>query len=184
MNYTAIIDKFYPADTSLRDIYLAHCRSVADEALAICRRCRLNLDPTTVEAAAMLHDIGIFATNAPSIHCIGEAPYICHGIIGRDLLKAEGVADEISEVAARHTGAGLTVKEIIDAGLPLPHVDLCPRTQLERLICYADKFYSKSGDMKRKTLDRVRSSMARFGAGSLARFDAMHHEFNIEPQNG
>lgn len=178
MNYQTIIDKYYPAGSRLRDIYMAHCRSVADEALAIAARCRLNLDPADVEAAAMLHDIGIFDTDAPSIECHGHQPYIDHGIIGRELLLREGAPEAIAEVAARHTGAGLTADEIAAQHLPLPAVDMCPHTLLEKLICYADKFYSKSGDMKRKPLDKVRRSMERFGAASLERFDAMHTLFS------
>lgn len=177
MDYQRIIDKYYPAGTDLRDIYLRHCRSVADEALAINSRRALGLDPVRVEAAAMLHDIGIFATDAPGIECRGAEPYIRHGIIGRDLLLSEDVDPEIAEVASRHTGAGLTAEEIIATRLPLPHIDLCPHSLLERLICYADKFYSKSGDMKRKPLDRVRASMERFGAESLARFEELHRLF-------
>lgn len=177
MDYQRIIDKYYPAGTDLRDIYLRHCRSVANEALAINSRRGLGLEPDKVEAAAMLHDIGIFATDAPGIECRGTEPYIRHGIIGRDLLLSEDVDPEIAEVASRHTGAGLTAEEIVAARLPLPHVDLCPHSLLERLICYADKFYSKSGDMKRKPLDRVRSSMGRFGEESLTRFDELHQLF-------
>lgn len=178
MNYQKIIDKYYPAGTRLRDIYMAHCRSVANEALGIAARCRLDLDTTDIEAAAMLHDIGIFATDAPSIECYGTRPYIAHGIIGRELLLRDGVPEAIAEVAARHTGAGLTPDEITSQHLPLPAVDLCPHSLLERLICYADKFYSKSGDMKRKSFDAVRRSMQRFGADSLRRFDSMHDAFN------
>ena len=64
--------------------------------------------------------------------------------------------------------------------LPLPHEDFLPLTREERLICYADKFYSKSGDMKRKPFDRVRASIARFGSASLERFDAMAAIFGKE----
>ena len=52
-----------------------------------------------------------------------------------------------------------------------------PATLLERLICYADKFYSKSGDMKEKPLGRVLVSMSKFGPDSLARFRSLHNEF-------
>lgn len=177
IRYQKIIDKYYPAGTPLRDIYMQHCRAVADEALSIARRKNLPLDPGRIEAAAMLHDIGIYATDAPGIECHGSHPYISHGIIGRDLLLAEGVDDEIAEVAARHTGSGLTAGEIAAQGLPLPPGDYCPRTLLERLVCYADKFYSKSGDMKRKPIEKVRRQMSSFGADSLARFDRLHAEF-------
>lgn len=173
MNYQTIIDKYYPVGSRLRDIYLKHCRAVADEALSIADHLQLPLNRATIEAAAMLHDIGIFATNAPAIECHGSEPYIRHGIIGRDLLLAENAGEEMANVAARHTGAGLTAEEIRRQNLPLPPADYCPRTLLEQLICYADKFHSKSGDMKRKPFERVRNSMARFGEDSLRRFDAM-----------
>lgn len=178
MNYQTIIDKYYPVGTRLRDIYLCHCRSVAAMALEINRRCQLGLDENRVEAAAMLHDIGIYATNAPGIECHGKDPYICHGILGRDLLLAEGVEQEVAETAARHTGSGLTAEEIRESGLPLPAEDLRPQTLLQRLICYADKFYSKSGNMKRKPLEKIRAGMANFGEASLARFDDLHREFS------
>ena len=57
---------------------------------------------------------------------------------------------------------------------------LCPQSDLEQLVCYADKFYSKSGDMRRKPLDRVRASLARFGTGSLARFESLHARFSTD----
>ena len=64
MTYQEIIDKYYPDDNELRHIYMKHARQVADLALAINRERSLNLDPVEVESAAMLHDIGIFATTA------------------------------------------------------------------------------------------------------------------------
>ncbi len=179
MNYQKIIDKYYPAGTLLRDIYIKHCRAVADEALCIAENKKLQLSPERVEAAAMLHDIGIFETDAPGIECRGSRPYITHGIIGRDLLLNEGCDEELANVAACHTGSGLTAEYIVNQQLPLPAVDLCPHTLLERLICYADKFYSKSGNMKRKSLERVRSNMAEFGEDSLARFEKLHSEFGL-----
>ena len=176
-DYNSIIDRYYPAGTPLRDIYIRHCRAVAQKALEIADRAGLPIDRDTIEAAAMLHDIGIFATNAPSIHCTGSEPYIRHGIIGAGLLRKEGAGEEIAAVAERHTGSGITAKEIIDRNLPLPHCDYCPRTQLERLVCYADKFFSKSGDMTEKSLEQAMSSAASFGNESLERFMAMHSEF-------
>lgn len=175
--YNSIIDKYYPAGSPLRDIYIRHCRAVADKALAIAASRCPDLDPAEVEAAAMLHDIGIFATHAPSIHCTGSEPYIRHGTIGAALLRREGAGEAMASVAERHTGAGITAGEIAAQQLPLPHTDLCPRTRLERLICYADKFFSKSGDMTEKSLASARASVAKFGADSAARFERMHEEF-------
>lgn len=125
----------------------------------------------------MLHDIGIYLTDAPDIDCHGTEPYIRHGILGADLLRRRGVDEAIASVAERHTGAGITVDDIDAQGLPLPRCDFSPRTLLERLVCYADKFYSKTRLDSAKTLEQVRASMARRGQSTLARFDALHKEF-------
>ena len=172
-----IIDKYYPVGSRLRDIYLRHCQAVADEALAISHRLGLPLDDDMVRGAALLHDIGIYATHAPSIACEGAHPYIAHGVIGAELLRREGAPGQWVAVAEHHTGSGLTAQEIVRQNLPLPSVDMLPVTQLERLICYADKFYSKSGDMKRKPFERVKASLAGFGEASLQRFLKLHEEF-------
>lgn len=176
-DWQRIIDKYYPEGTRLRDILIRHSRSVADKALDIMRRNRLCLDPAEVEAAAMLHDIGILRTDAPGIDCHGREPYLCHGIIGARLLRAEGVCEAVASVAERHTGAGITSDDIREMVLPLPEGDYMPRTLLERLVCYADKFYSKSGDMREKSLERVRQSMLRHSPATLERFEALHREF-------
>lgn len=172
-DYQHIIDKYYPAGNPAREILLRHSRQVAEMALGIARDCRLPIDETDIEAAAMLHDIGIFMTNAPSIGCHGDAPYIAHGTLGAGLLRREGVDERLARVAERHTGSGLTAQEIAVQHLPLPPHDLLPETLLEKLICYADKFFSKGGDMTQKSFDTVRSSLARHGAATLARFDAL-----------
>lgn len=173
-----LIDKYYPAGSPLRDIYMRHCEAVAAEALAIARRTDMGLNPDTIYNAAMLHDIGIFATHAPSIHCHGSEPYIRHGIIGAGLIRSEGLDETYARVAERHTGAGLTAREIEEQHLPLPHRDFLPETPLEQLICYADKFYSKSGDMQRKPFARVLKGMERFGPDTLSRFLDLAHRFN------
>ena len=162
---------YYPAGTPLRDIYLRHCTSVAVLAADINSACRLGLDAQLVEEAAMLHDIGIFLTEASSIHCHGEMPYILHGVAGADLLRIEGFSEELARVAETHTGSGLTREEIEKAGIPIPpNRDTMPTTILEKLICYADKFYSKSGDMKRKSVKQVEQEIGRHGQAALDRF--------------
>ena len=177
-SWEEIIDKHYPADRKVRGILLSHSRSVADEALAIAVRLHLAIPPEEIEAAAMLHDIGIIATDAPGIDCHGKEPYLIHGAIGADMLRADGADEVYARVAERHTGAGLTADEIAASGLPFPP-GRCymPQTQLERLICYADCFYSKGGDGERKQPGRVEASMAKFGPDVLKRFRIMNEEF-------
>lgn len=177
MNYNEIIDLYYPAGTLRRDIFLKHARSVTEKALEIARRKRLPLDEDEITEAAMLHDIGIFLTDAPGIDCHGDAPYIAHGTLGAQLLRDNGFDEKYARVAERHTGAGISASDIDELSLPLPRRDLMPESLLERLICYADKFYSKSGDMKEKSLERVRASMSRHSESTAQRFETLHKEF-------
>lgn len=175
--FSNIIDKYYPHGSIIRDIFMRHSSQVAAKALAVAQNCHLDLDAVEIETAAMLHDIGICFTHAPSIGCNGTEPYICHGILGAQLLRQEHIPEIYARVAERHTGAGLTIDDIIDQQLPLPHVDLLPETLLERLICYADKFYSKSGDMNEKDIKSVRRSMQRHGQATYQRWLALEQEF-------
>ncbi len=93
----------------------------------------------------MLHDIGIFLTASRSIGCTGKAPYICHGVLGRDLLDKEGLNPAYGLVAERHTGAGISLDTIVRHHLPLPRRHLVPKTLEEKIICCADKFFPKPG---------------------------------------
>lgn len=179
-DWQRIIDMHYPAGTPLRDILEGHSRQVAGMALAIARRVCPELDPLQVEAAAMLHDIGICRTDAPGIQCFGTEPYLMHGVLGAAMLRECGAPEWAAAVAERHTGAGLTRADVIASGMPDPGHDLCPRDMLERLVCYADKFFSKTHvGAPPKPIDRVRASMARFGPDAAARFDALHAEFGV-----
>ena len=177
MIYQQIIDKYYPQGSRLREVLVSHSRQVADLALDIVWRRQLPLDPAIVEDAAMLHDIGIFRTDAPGIECHGSEPYIRHGLLGAELLRAEGAPEELVRVATTHTGTGLTSNDIARRGLPLPPGDYMPASLLERLVCYADKFFSKSRGKQRKTLEQVRATMGRLGPETLERFEQLHREF-------
>ncbi len=177
MDYNKIIDKYYPEANKLRDIFLTHSTLVTRRALKICdTHPELHLDRGFVEEAAMLHDIGIFRCDAPGICCLGSEPYICHGIIGAELLRAEGYLRH-ARVCERHTGAGLTIEDIIEQNLPLPHRDFLPETLEEKLVCYADKFYSKTHPDREKSLEQAEKSIARFGKDGLQRFLAWKELF-------
>lgn len=156
MDYQAIIDKYYPADDELRRVLLLHSRQVADRCLAIVRKHReLPVDVQFLEEAAMLHDIGIFRCNAPSIHCHGTEPYIRHGVIGGELLRQEGFPYH-ARVCERHTGTGLPGYE--------------PETLEEVLVCYADKFYSKSQPDHVRSVLETAESLEKFGHEGVEKF--------------
>lgn len=170
MDYQKIIDKYYAEDNELRHILLIHSRCVADRALLIAdKHPELILDRDFVYEAAMLHDIGIFLTHAPGIHCYGSLPYICHGRAGADLLRTEGYPEH-ARVCERHTGAGITLTDIISQNLPLPHQDFLPESLEEEVICYADKFYSKTHLDREKTWTQAIHSLEKFGAEGVSRF--------------
>ena len=170
MNYNLLIDKYYPEDNELRHILINHSQSVARKALQIVSsHPELHLDAQFVEEAAMLHDLGIFRTDAPGIQCFGSEPYICHGRLGAEILRKEGY-ERHARVCERHTGAGITCKEIIAQGLPLPHQDFLPETMEEQVICYADKFFSKTHLDREKSIEKAEKSLAKFGEDGVMRF--------------
>lgn len=173
MDVQAVFNKYYQPGTPLYNSVWSHSRLVADKALQLAQaHPELEIDLNFVYEAAMIHDIGVFLTDAPSIYCTGDQPYICHGVLGADLMRADGYPRH-ALVCERHTGTGLTVADIIAQNLPLPHRDMCPVSLEEKLVCFADKFYSKSNPDREKPLDKVRKSVARYGEDSLRRFEEM-----------
>lgn len=172
MDVLKIIDHFYGEGVSeLKSLLLDHSQSVAQRALQIASlHPELHLDRQFLYDAAMLHDIGIIECYAPGIHCHGWAPYICHGVIGSRMLHWYGIDDRYARVCARHTGAGLTQTDIVSQQLPLPAISLLPETMEEQVICYADKFYSKSHPEQEKTLEQAIHSLEKFGQEGVERF--------------
>lgn len=172
-----IIDKYYPEDNELKHILLVHSRSVAEKALWIAdKHPELHLDKQFLYEASMLHDIGIFLTDANGIHCHGENPYICHGYLGADLMRAEGYPQH-ALVCERHTGAGLSLASIKQQNLPVPHREMVPQSIEEQVVCFADKFFSKTHLDREKTVEKARRSLEKYGEEGLIRFDRWCSEF-------
>lgn len=177
MNVLSLIDKYYPEDNELKNILLTHSRSVADKALQIVEKHpELNTDKTFVEEAAMLHDIGIFLTDAPGILCFGKEPYICHGYLGADLLRKEGFPEH-ALVCERHTGAGISLKNIIEQQLPIPHREMLPVSIEEQIVCFADKFFSKTRLDREKSVEKALKSISRYGEEGIVRFNKWCEQF-------
>lgn len=170
MDYNKIIEKYYTPGTELYNIFMRHSRDVTRRALQIVdAHPELGADRQFVKEAAMLHDIGIVRCDAPGICCHGTEPYLRHGMIGATMMREEGY-DRHARVCERHTGAGLSAREIEQQNLPLPHRDFLPETIEEKIICYADKFYSKSHLDRCKTLPQAEKTISRFGDEGLQRF--------------
>jgi uncharacterized protein len=175
-----IIEKYYDMQSEACHILVTHSRSVAGKALSIAKaHPGMKLDLTFIEEAAMLHDIGMIFCHAPDIDCHGTYEYICHGYLGADLLRKEGFPRH-ALVCERHTGTGLSLQFIERNDLPLPRRDFLPVSPEEQLICFADKFFSKTKLTKEKSIRKIRESLSRHGEETVLRFNEWCKLFLVE----
>ena len=177
-----IINKHYPSDSIAYKIYFTHVVKVTELAIKIVtHNPQLKLNLNYIIKASMLHDIGIIKTNAPEIGCFGKFPYIAHTYKGREMLEEEGLID-VAPICERHVGTGLSKQDIIDSGFELPRRNMIPITPEEKLICYADKFYSKS--VKHLTIPkspyRIRKKILKYGEDKLEKFEEFVNLFGID----
>jgi uncharacterized protein len=157
----------------MRSYYIIHVENVTKKALAICdRNPHLQADRDLVEAGAMLHDIGICRVFAPEIGCYGEAPYIQHGILGAEIVCREGW-DEMAPFCENHIGVGITEADIIRYHLALPKCGMTPQTIEQKIVAFADKFFSKSQHhlTTPKSIGKIHASLLRYGVEKIAIFD-------------
>jgi uncharacterized protein len=179
LNPLNLLKKYFVGNEKGFDLVYEHSRLVAGKALTVA--IAQGVDGTLlkfVEEAALLHDIGVVGTNSPRLGCRGSATYLCHGILGREILEREGYPEH-GLVCERHIGVGLTVEDIVLQDLPLPRRDMTPVTISQRIICYADLFYTKKPDRidRELTLEEVRKGLSRFGERKVRIFDAWLAEF-------
>lgn len=171
MDVLKIIEKYYNTQSDVYRILINHSKCVADKALAIAgSHPEMKPDLVFIEEAAMLHDIGILFCDAPDIDCHGAYNYICHGYLGAELLRKEGLPRH-ALVCERHTGTGITLKMIEEKKLPLPYRDFVPVSLEEQIICFADKFYSKTKPDKEKHVDRIKESLRKHGEEAVLCFN-------------
>lgn len=183
--------KFYPTDSTLRRLLLLHSGQVAQKAMDICdKHPELGADKDLVYAGGMLHDVGVFLTNAPGIYCKGNAPYLLHGVLGaqlfREMAQHEWREDamervewleRIARICERHTGTGLRRNDFERLGLPLPATDLLPERIEEEIVCYADKFFSKSHPERVRSVGQTADSLQKFGEEHVRTFRAWSERF-------
>lgn len=173
MDPIKIIKKYYDPDSEAYRILIIHSELVMRKALTLAENvAHLQPDIQFIREAAMLHDLGIYMTDAPEIGCHGKHPYICHGVLGRELLEKEGYPRH-ALVCERHTGVGLTRADIARQNLPLPDRDMMPVSLEEKIICFADKFYSKNPNklLREKSVEKIRKKIAKFGEKKMRQFE-------------
>lgn len=179
-----ILEHFYPEDTPLRRLLILHSLQVRSKALAILAQSGVKANAQLVADAAMLHDIGIGRCHAPSILCEGTSDYLAHGTIGAAMLREYGAQhgldlEKYARVCERHTGSGLSAADVREQKLPIPEQDYLPETVEEKLVCLADKFFSKSGDREEKSLASIHHSMEKFGRPCVKRFEELCRCFGL-----
>ena len=167
-----IIEDIYKDYPRAHGFLLSHSRMVAKKAVETARIVgHLNPDMEFIYEAAMLHDIGIYLTDAPRLGCLGDKPYICHGWLGRQILDNLGLTRH-AVVCETHVGVGLTAEDIRQNGFPIPQRDMIPTTIEEIIVCFADKFFSKDNEpLKEKPIEKVRAFIGGFGGDKLQVFD-------------
>lgn len=174
MNPIDIINKYYKSNSRAYEILIQHGKQVARKALDAAKKVpQLNPDLDFIKEAAMLHDIGMFLTNASELGCKGKNPYICHGYFGREILEKIGLPRH-ALVCERHVGVGITTEDINKYSLPLPKRDMLPVSIEEQIICFADKFFSKNRDSlkKEKSVEDIRQYLKPYGHEKVKRFQS------------
>lgn len=169
----AIIRKYYNSDSLAYSMLVKHSESVTAKAVEVARRVKkLNPDINFIREAAMLHDIGMFLTDAPEIGCFGEKPYICHGYLGREILEKEGLPKH-ALVCERHIGVGMTEEDIKKDNLPIPLRDMSSQSLEEEIVSFADKFFSKNEQYltEEKSIDKIRSELLKYGKDKVVIFN-------------
>lgn len=182
MNPLKLLEKYFDFSAEALETVIVHSRHVATKALAISERLDITVDRDFIEEAALLHDIGICQVHAPKISCFGAAPYIVHGLIGREILEGEGLLRH-ALICERHIGVGLSRADVIAQNLPLPHRDMVPITLEERIVCMADLFFSKTPGRldHEKSFADIEKSLARFGEMKVTIFRQWAAEFDCLP---
>lgn len=180
LNALEIISQYYRPGSKAYELLVMHSRQVADKAVGIADKLDgYTVDSGFVEEAALLHDIGIFLTDASSLGCYGPHPYLRHGYLGRQLLQNEGLPRH-ALVCERHVGAGITRRDVLERQLPLPAKNMLPLSLEEKIICYADKFYSKNGTTPpcEKSFGSVLKELENYGGKQVNRFLEWHQTFS------
>ncbi|MEZ4678824.1 MAG: HDIG domain-containing protein [Caldilineaceae bacterium] len=182
MDYFSIIHRYLAPDSAAYPLYLIHCTLVAKLALEIAERLALDAAAQRfIEEAAMLHDIGIVRTQMPVIFCDGALPYLYHLTEGHKLLEAEGLPQH-ARVAQTHSGIVLTAEGLTAVGLTDDLGPFMPRSLEEKIINFADLFYSKDSATlwRNRSVIEARDSIEKFAPTNLILFDQWAATFGVQ----
>ena len=171
----ALHERHAPSADAFGLVY-PHCVIVAGIAEQLLARSDLGLDEHLVRAGSLLHDIGVYRLYDAAGR-LDHAQYVRHGLLGHELLSAEGFPEAICRFSSCHTGMGLSRDDVRRQGLPLPARDYLAVSGEEQLVMYADKFHSKTDPPAFVTADSYAAGIRRFGDDKAAAFASMRRRF-------
>jgi uncharacterized protein len=171
----ALHEKHAPTAAALDSVY-THCLIVGGIAEQLHTSSGAGLDLALVRAGSLLHDVGVYRLYDDAGQ-LDHAGYIRHGLLGYQLLREEGLPEELCRFASHHTGMGLARDDVIQQRLPLPPADYLADTGEEKLVMYADKFHSKTSPPAFLTAGAYAARVRRFGADKVTAFEALRARF-------
>jgi uncharacterized protein len=177
----SLIKKYYPEGGLAFNYLYEHSTAVASFAIRIAEQNpQINADIGFIHSSALLHDIGIFMTDASKFGCFGDYPYLAHGYLGRELLEKEGFPKH-ALVCERHVGVGISLEDIIKNNLPLPRRDMLPLSTEEEIVCYADKFFTKKDGKLSipKDPQKILKNLAKYGFDKPAIFQGFIDKYGL-----
>jgi len=171
----ALHERHAPTPEAL-DAVFTHCRIVCEIAEQLHASSGDDADLSLVRAGALLHDVGVYRLYDAAGRLDHER-YIWHGLLGHELLGAEGLPEALCRFASHHTGVGITRADVLRQQLPLPPADYLAETPEEALVMYADKFHTKTAPPAFLTPAAYAAYVRRFGAQQVAAFAALRAKF-------
>ncbi|WP_182887023.1 HD domain-containing protein [Microbispora sp. H10885] len=173
----ALHERHAPSEEAF-DLVHTHCEIVCAIALRLAGRAGLDVDAELVRAGSLLHDIGVYRLYDGDGR-LDHAGYVRHGILGHELLRAEGLPESLCRFCSHHTGVGISREDVLRQGLPLPPRDYLAESAEEELVMFADKFHSKTVPPRFVTADAYAAHVRRYGEDKAEVFASMRAVFGV-----
>ncbi len=155
-------------DEGCSEKVIAHCIAVSRHATEIAEvmvASGKNLNVELVTIGGLLHDLG---------RCRSHG--IDHAVIGADIAMELGLDPLIVNIIKKHIGAGITIEEAKELGLP--EDDYVPFTFEEKIVAHADNL--TSGDTRINMVQLVEKMRKRnFTEKSMERVISLAQEIGI-----
>jgi uncharacterized protein len=113
-------------DAGVPEGAIEHSRAVAEKAMEIADRVKINVDKMLIEQGAIFHDLGKARTLD-----------IEHGKIGAEIAAKLGTAPQVIAIVEKHIRGGMSGREAEELGLPVKDYSL--KTPEEKIAIYSDR---------------------------------------------